>query len=128
VASSAYRSGERITDEKTGLVHDYRKKGGVELARLYAPDTAPDWARDRSKLWNAVELKENHKNSCTARELEIAFPYEFNIMQRREAGGNIAHELMRRYGCAVDIALPRAKRGGRPQELSRTYNVYHQSL
>lgn len=104
VASAAYRSGERIKDERTGIIHDYKAKGGVELARIYTPDTAPQWAQDRAKLWNACEAKENRKNSCTARELEIAFPYEFNIMQRREAGGAIARELMRRYGCAVDIA------------------------
>ncbi|MCK5658890.1 MAG: MobA/MobL family protein, partial [Alphaproteobacteria bacterium] len=45
------------------------------------------------------------KNSCTAREWEIAFPYEFNIMQRREAGETIAREMIQRYGCAVDIAF-----------------------
>lgn len=104
VAAAAYRSGEHIKDKRTGEIHDYRKKSGVGHSRLYIPDNAPDWARDRATLWNACELKENRKNSCTARELEIAFPYEFNVMQRREAGDTIARELMRRYGCAVDIA------------------------
>ncbi len=29
-AAAAYRAGEKITDERTGLVHDYREKGGVD--------------------------------------------------------------------------------------------------
>ncbi|MCK4946594.1 MAG: MobA/MobL family protein [Alphaproteobacteria bacterium] len=105
VAAAAYRSGERLKDERTDEIHDYRKKGGVEHSRIYTPDNAPEWARDRHKLWNACEAKENRKNSCTAREWEIAFPYEFNIMQRREAGETIAREMIQRYGCAVDIAF-----------------------
>lgn len=112
VAAAAYRSGELIVDERTGIVHDYTKKGGVEFTRIYVPDNAPDWARYRSSLWNAVELKENRSNSCTARELEVAFPYEFNAFQRREAGEMISQEIMRRYGCAVDIAYHQPNRDG----------------
>ncbi|MGO5232443.1 MobA/MobL family protein, partial [Thermoguttaceae bacterium LCP21S3_D4] len=29
VASSAYRSGEKLMDDRTGLVHDFTKKRGV---------------------------------------------------------------------------------------------------
>ncbi len=112
VAAAAYRSGELIVDERTGIVHDYTKKSGVEFTRIYVPDNAPDWARDRASLWNAVEFKENRSNSCTANELEIAFPYEFNAMQRREAGDMISQEIMRRYGCAVDIAYHQPNREG----------------
>ncbi len=112
VAAAAYRSGELIVDERTGLVHDYTKKGGVEFTRIYAPDNAPTFARDRSSLWNAVEFKENRSNSCTASELEVAFPYEFNALQRREAGDMICTEIMRRYGCAVDIAYHQPNREG----------------
>lgn len=112
VAAAAYRSGELIVDERTGIVHDYTKKGGVEHTRIYVPDNAPDWARDRSTLWNAVEFKESRSNSCTANELEVAFPYEFNAFQRREAGEMISQEIMRRYGCAVDIAYHQPNREG----------------
>ena len=112
VAAAAYRSGEMLYDERTGLTHDYTKKGGVEFKRLYLPDNAPDHLNDRAALWNAVELKENRKNSCTAREFEIAFPHEFNAMQRREAGDMIAKEIMRRYNAAVDIAYHHPNREG----------------
>ena len=112
VAAAAYRSGELLRDERTGLTHDYRQKGGVEYARVYTPYNAPEELRDREKLWNAVEKKENRKNSTTAHELEIAFPHEFNAMQRREAGDTISRELMKRYNCAVDIALHHPNREG----------------
>ena len=112
VAAAAYRSAERLEDERTGEIHDYTRKQGVEHTRIYVPDDAPAWARDRSRLWNAAEVKENRDNSTTAHELEVAFPFEFNAMQRREAGDRIARELMRRYGCAVDIAYHQPSRGG----------------
>ena len=112
VAAAAYRSGEIIVDERTGIVHDYTKKGGIEYTRIYLPDNAPDHLNDRAALWNAVEFKENRKNSTTAHELEIAFPHEFNAMQRREAGDMISRKIMRRYNCAVDIAYHQPNREG----------------
>ena len=104
VAAAAYRSASRLYDERTGLWHDYRAKGGVEFSRVYVPEGSPDWARDRKSLWNAAEVKENRNNSMTAREWEVAFPHEFNAMQRRDAGNSICRELVRRMGCAVDIS------------------------
>jgi len=104
VAAAAYRSATLMVDERTGLVHDYTKKSGVEYSRVYTPYNAPEDLRDRATLWNAVEKKENRRNSTTAHELEIAFPHEFNALQRREAGDAISRELMNRYNCAVDIA------------------------
>lgn len=107
VAAAAYRSASQLVDERTGEIHDYTRKQGVEFTRIYAPSNAPAWARDRSTLWNACEAKENRSNSCTAHELEVAFPHEFNPMQRREAGDAISREILLRYGVAVDIAYHR---------------------
>ena len=112
VRAAAYRSASKLYDERTGLTHDYTRKAGVEFTRIYTPAGAPEWAGDRSKLWNAAEAKENRKNSMTAREWIIAFPYEFNAMQRREAGDTIAHEIMARTGAAVDICYHLPDRGG----------------
>ena len=87
VAAAAYRSASRIIDDKTGEIHDYTRKQGVEYTRIYTPENAPDWAKDRALLWNGVEAVEKKSNAITAREWQIAFPSEFNAMQRREAGG-----------------------------------------
>lgn len=104
VGAAAYRAAERIHDERMGITHDYTRKRGVEHTQIHAPEHAPEWVQSRAMLWNAAEAKENRSNSCTAYEWEIGFLAEFDQKQRFEAGGQIAHELMRRYGCAVDIA------------------------
>ena len=56
-AAAAYRAGSKITDDRTGLVHDYTRRRGVEGVRLYAPKDAPAWATDAARLWNAAEAK-----------------------------------------------------------------------
>ena len=112
VAAAAYRSATSLEDDRTGVVHDYTKKQGVEHSRIYVPDNAPDWAQDREKLWNASEGKENRSNSTTAHELEVGFPSEFNVMQRREAGDAISREIMRRYNVGVDISYHKPNKSG----------------
>src|SRR3546814_6086480 len=62
-AAAAYRAGVEITDERTGLVHDYTRKQGVEHSELMLPTDAPEWAADRERLWNAAELAETRKRS-----------------------------------------------------------------
>ena len=104
VAAAAYRLALKLEDERTGLVHVYTRKNGVEHSQTFAPDHAPEWVHDPAKLWNTVEQRERHVKAETAHELELAFPHEFTPMQRREAGENISRELVRRYGCAVSIA------------------------
>ena len=112
VEAAAYRSASRLTDERTGLMHDFSKKGGVEHSQIYLPDNAPTWASNREQLWNAAEKKENRGNSCTAMEWEFSFPAEFSSEQRREAGGILAREIVRRYSCAADISYHRPSRDG----------------
>jgi hypothetical protein len=73
-AAAAYRAGCEITDTRTGEVHDYTRKGGVESADLVLPGGAPEWAADRAALWNAAEHAERRKDACVAREYEVALP------------------------------------------------------
>ena len=68
-AASAYRAAERIVDRRTGEVHDYTRKHGVAHSEILAPEHAPDWARDRSALWNAVEQIERRKDAQVSREV-----------------------------------------------------------
>ena len=104
-AAAAYRAGERIHDERTGLDHDYRRKSGVSHTELFTPANAPEWANDRKKLWNAAEQKETRKNSTVAREFEVAFPHEFDEEQRKEVARQYCQELRDRHKCAVDLAM-----------------------
>ena len=104
-ASAAYRSGKKITDERTGEIHDYTRKKGVESADIILPKNAPDWAKDRSQLWNAAELAESRKNACVAREFEVALPSELPAEERRKLAIEFAQEMADSEGCAVDVAI-----------------------
>ena len=42
IASAAYRSGERLYNEETGLIHDFTRKGGVVMSEIMLPENAPE--------------------------------------------------------------------------------------
>jgi ATP-dependent exoDNAse (exonuclease V) alpha subunit len=67
VGFSAYISGTRQKDERTGVVYDYRCKNDVVVSRILAPEHAPAWAKDPSTLWNEVERFEDHVASIRFR-------------------------------------------------------------
>src|SRR3546814_20109614 len=62
-AAAAYRAGVEITDERTGLVHDYTRKQGDEHTELMLPTDAPGWAADRERPWNAAEMEEERQKA-----------------------------------------------------------------
>lgn len=99
VAAAAYRSGECLTDERTGEISDYRRKGGVAAGDVVLPggETMP-----RSQLWNAVEAKHKRGDALVAREFELALPHELSAEQRAGLVGVYARELADKYGVAVD--------------------------
>jgi len=106
VASAAYRAGERLTNERDGITHDFTRKEGVEHAEIVLPvGSDAEWARDRSALWNAAEKAENRKDARVAREFEIALPHELTPEQRLELTRDFAQDLANRYGAAVDFAI-----------------------
>jgi hypothetical protein len=76
VAAAAYRAGARLRDERYGRVHNYAARRSCVHAEIMAPDTAPEWARDRELLWNRVEAAERRKDSQLARVIEVALPVE----------------------------------------------------
>ncbi|CDZ41633.1 Ti-type conjugative transfer relaxase TraA [Neorhizobium galegae bv. officinalis] len=106
VASAAYRSAEKLTNERDGLTHDFRAKQGVEHAEIVLPEGVDaEWALDRSALWNAAEKAENRKDARVAREFEVALPHELTADQRISLTREFAQELASRHGAAVDFAV-----------------------
>src|SRR3546814_8010501 len=51
-AAAAYRAGVEITDERTGLVHDYTRKKCAQPKPLVVPADATAWATEPTGLWN----------------------------------------------------------------------------
>lgn len=113
VACSAYRSGEKLIDERQGKEQDYTKKTGVEFTKIYAPKNTNPELLDRNQLWNTVEKVERRKDANLAREFEIAFPHELNQQQREQMLNDLCQELVQRHGVIVDAAIhaPHTKSG-----------------
>lgn len=112
MAAAAYRAGQCLTDDRTGRVHDYTRKGGVEWAAVAAPKDSPDWARNREGLWNRVEAAENRVNSQTAREFQLSLPQELDFKQRRDLVVEFVAREFTMKGLPVDIAMHKPGKEG----------------
>jgi ATP-dependent exoDNAse (exonuclease V) alpha subunit len=120
-SAAAYRSGERIRDERTGRTYDHSDRQDVMHKEIMLPprfsgaDMA--WATDRANLWNTAEAAETRKNARVAREYLVAVPEELTHPQRVDVVRGFAQELAERYGFAVDVAVhaPRNFRGSDPR-------------
>jgi len=104
-ASAAYRAAEKIKDNRTGEIHDYRKKKGVDEKFILAPLSAPDWVYNRSSLWNEVERVERRKDSQLAREIKLAIPVELNHTQQIELVRKFATEQFVSKGMVADVSF-----------------------
>ncbi|WP_080929418.1 MobQ family relaxase, partial [Klebsiella variicola] len=102
VASMAYRAGEKLKDERTGLTHDFTRKEGVVYTEILSN---LDTELDRSQVWNQAEKSENRKDARTAREWVIALPDELDEEQRKELAKDFAQSLVDRYGVIADLAI-----------------------
>lgn len=105
VACAAYRSGEKLLDEKYERTQDYTKKTGVEFTNIYAPPNTNPELLDRQTLWNKVEKVERRKDAVLAREFEIAFPCELNAEQRKQLLDELCQKLVEKYNVVVDAAI-----------------------
>nr|CRY97061.1 hypothetical protein [uncultured prokaryote] len=109
-AAAAYRNAERIIDERTGDIHDYTRRSGVDHVESFAPvGMAP---QSGSELWNKAEAAEVRKNARVAREVLVALPHELDQVQRRELAKSIAQGLADRYGTAGTLAVHQPDRAG----------------
>jgi hypothetical protein len=110
-SAAAYRAGERIRDERTGRVYDHSHRRDIEHTEILLPSHIEDtgsqleWARDRSRLWNAVERSEPKANARVAREYVLALPHELNAERRIILARTFAQEISDRYSNAVDLAV-----------------------
>ncbi|MBS1840650.1 MAG: MobA/MobL family protein, partial [Acidobacteria bacterium] len=101
-AAAAYRAGVRITDERTGLVFDFRRKRGVDGSEIFTPDGSQP---ERGALWNAVEKVEKRADAQLAREVEIALPRELNPEQMRAAVRAFVRAEFVARGMVADVAF-----------------------
>jgi len=106
VHAAAYRARDNLTDERTGLKHDYSRKAGELLFEgIYAPKDAPEWARDRAQLWNHVEAFERRRDAQLAREFNMALMCELTLEQNRYAVQDWVRENFTRKGLIADVVI-----------------------
>ena len=104
VAGAAYRSGECLTDERTGEQHDYRQRDDLDGAEILTPRESPAWAQDRARLWNAVEAAERRTDAQVAREIRVAIPRELRPDDGRTLVRDYAQRAFVDRGMVADIA------------------------
>lgn len=112
IAAAAYRAAVRLDDPRTGATHDFTRKSGVVFADIIAPDDAPEWMRDRAKLWQAVETAERRKDAQLAREVQLSLPHELTPDQRQALLVGFVREQFVSHGMIADVALHSPGREG----------------
>lgn len=106
VAAAAYRSGERLQDERTGEEKFYHRQV-IPETMILAPSHSPEWVKDRERLWNEVEKNEVRKNSQLAREINVALPIELSNERQKELIQNFVQKEFVDRGMVADIAIHR---------------------
>jgi ATP-dependent exoDNAse (exonuclease V) alpha subunit len=122
-AAAAYRSGERIRDERSGELHNYTRRRDVVHAEIFLPgqfEGAAAWARNRERLWNTAEHAEKRHNARVAREYQVALPPELSASQRVALARMFSREVAERYKIAVDLAV----HDPRPEGDSRNFHAH----
>jgi len=115
VAASACRSAEKLLDERTGQEHDFTNKSDVLSKEILLPKDAPEWMRDRSTLWNAVEAVEKRVDAQVAREINIALPRELSADQNWTLIQDFVQREFVDQGMVADVAFHRGHKGGEDQ-------------
>src|SRR5215470_865519 len=118
-AAAAYRSGERIRDERTGDLFNYTRRRDVLHTEILLPSQyegeSIGWARNRERLWNMAEHAEKRHNSRVAREYQVTLPEELDAVRRVALARSFAREIADRYKVAVDLAIHDPPAGGDPR-------------
>lgn len=104
LAASAYRSGQKLHDERTGETHDFSYRRGVMHAEMILPVDAPEWAGDRETFWNRAEAMEKRKDAQVARMLDLALPHQLTDQERIDLVREFVRSTFVRFGMAADVA------------------------
>ncbi|RRD92179.1 MobA/MobL protein [Clostridiales bacterium COT073_COT-073] len=105
VASAAYISCEKLTNEWDGVTHDYHNKKGLFHSEIFLPANVPKEFQERSFLWNSVELNEKASNAQLARNFIIALPKELPFEENKRLITDFIQENFISKGMIADLAI-----------------------
>ncbi|TOY83828.1 nickase [Levilactobacillus brevis] len=106
IASAAYRSGEKLFDDKEGRRYFYARSV-IPESFILTPKNAPEWVGDREKLWNEVEKNDRKSNSRYAKEFNVALPVELSESEQKELLTKYVQENFVDKGMVADVAIHR---------------------
>ena len=106
IASAAYRSGEKLFDDKEGR-HYFYPRSIMPESFILTPKNSPEWASDREQLWNEVEKKDLKSNSRYAKEFNVALPVELSESEQKELLTKYVQENFVDEGMVADVAIHR---------------------
>lgn len=105
VASAAYISCEKLTNEWDGITHDYHNKKGLLHSQIFLPENIPKEFQDRSFLWNSVEPNEKASNAQLARSFIIALPKELSVEENKRLITDFIQKNFVSKGMIADLAI-----------------------
>jgi Ti-type conjugative transfer relaxase TraA len=110
VAAAAYRSRDKIYDERQGMTFDYTKKKDLAYAEIMLPKNSPEKWKERSILWNEVEKTEKRKDAQLAREVELSLPTELNLNQQIALVRDYAQKQFVDQGMIADVCIHKSEK------------------
>ncbi|MDR4950336.1 MobQ family relaxase [Neobacillus cucumis] len=106
IAAAAYRSGERLIDERTNEDKFYKRKV-KPITHILAPSHAPHWVYNRQQLWNEVEKREKQWNAQLAREINVALPKELSHSEQEQLAIQFCTDIFVKDGMVADLSIHR---------------------
>ena len=105
VAAAAYRSGTCLTDDRTGLTHDYTNRTDVVFTETLLPEGVIEAFEDREFLWNKVESSEKRRDSQLGKDIVVALPKELELVQQIELSRRFAQVNFIENGIPADVSI-----------------------
>lgn len=113
IAAAAYRSAEKIYDERTELTHNFTKKEHDLLHKeILLPEGAPEKFKDRDTLWNEVERTEKRKDAQLCREFNVALPKKLTTEQNIKLIQEFTKQEFADRGMIADICIHKGHNKG----------------
>lgn len=111
VASASYRSDEALYSERTDEKIKFRNHTVKPESMILTPQNAPEWTKDRQRLWNEVDKVEKNnaktKNPRLAKEILLSLPNDFDREVQTELTKDFIKSEFVDKGMVADISIHR---------------------
>ncbi|MGX0021222.1 MobA/MobL family protein [Staphylococcus hominis] len=111
VASASYRSDEVLYSERTDEKIKFRNHIVKPESMILTPQHAPEWTKDRERLWNEVDKVEKNnaktKNPRLAKEVLLSLPNDFDREVQTELTKDFIKSEFVDQGMVADISIHR---------------------